>query len=190
MFRQTDIIGFIVGALAFYFAGRWVGSKTSITIGSLLDKVFSITKTEEQEKVVEAKPLISVFLAMYIVVLPLLFVVIALLLKYYDVPLGYHIEWLPISRLIAIALSLFSIGYPWLMRKRWLKRFQSITSSPETIISRLGLVLSIIPSTYGIILFVGMGATIIELCIFAMTSSFMALIWSAKNQIPKEQKAG
>jgi hypothetical protein len=92
MFRQADIFGFIVGALAFYFAGRWIGSTTSVTISGLLDKVFSITKTEEQEKVVEAKPLKRVFLVVYIVVLPLLLVVVALLLKYFSVPIGYLVE--------------------------------------------------------------------------------------------------
>jgi hypothetical protein len=189
MFRQADIIGFMIGALAFYFAGRWVGSKTSITIGNLLDKVFSFTKADEQEKVVEAKPLKDIFLALYIVVLPLLFVVIALLLNYYDVPIGYLVEWLPISRIIVIALSIFSIASPWLIRKRGLK-FQSTAALSESTISWLGVTLSIIPAVYGFILFVAMGASIIELCLFAITSFFAAIIWSANNQMLKKQQAG
>ncbi|MFN2303138.1 MAG: hypothetical protein ACK2TV_05330, partial [Anaerolineales bacterium] len=35
-FDQLDIIGFIIGALAFYFAGRWIGSQVSPLIGGQL----------------------------------------------------------------------------------------------------------------------------------------------------------
>jgi len=190
MLRQADIIGFIIGALALYFIGWWIGSKVSISIGGQLDKVFSISETQGLEKVVEAKPPNRFVLVLYIMVLPLLFVIIGLLINYFDIPVGYLVELLPISRIMVIALSIFSISYPWIMRKRWLMKFQSTTSSPESVTSWLGLSLSVVPAGYGIILFFAMGASLIELCFFAAASSVAAIIWSANNLFQKGQKAG
>ena len=53
--EQLDVIGFIVGALAFYFAGRWIGSKVSILIGKQLDKVFSIPEMQVAGKFADTK---------------------------------------------------------------------------------------------------------------------------------------
>ena len=183
-----DIIFIVVGALALYFFGRGVGSEVSITISGQLDKLFSITETQQSQKVVEAKPPKRFLLALYIIVIPLLFVVTGLLINYFDIPIGYLNELLFISRIILIPLAILSICYPWLMRKRWLNKFQSTTSSPGLATSWMGLSMSVVPSVYGFILFVGMGASIMELCFFAASSSIAAIIWIANNPFIKEQK--
>ena len=55
MLNQENTIGFIIGALAFYFTGRWIGPKVSVTIAGKVDKVFSLSETTQQEKTVEPK---------------------------------------------------------------------------------------------------------------------------------------
>ena len=56
--------------------------------------------------------------------------------------------------------------------------------------SWLGLSLSVIPAAYGFILFYGMGASMIELCFSAMTSSIAAIIWSVNYPTLNEYKTG
>ena len=188
MFRQAEIIGILAGALALYFTGRWIGSGLSATVSGQLDKVFALLGTQEPERSEEAKPLEKSFRVLYIVVLPLLFAVIGLFINYFRIPVGPLFEWLPISRIIAIALSILAIGYPWLMRRRGSIKFESAASSQRPVIPWLGLSLSFLPAVYGWILFIGMGASVIELCLFAATSSIAALIWSANDPIRRRQR--
>jgi hypothetical protein len=193
LLKQAETIGFIVGALAFYFAGRWIGSKISVAIDDQLDKVFSILETQEPEKIGNKKStnrFTFIAFILYSVVLPLLFVIIGLLINYFDIPIGYLTELLPISRIIVIVLSIFSICSPWLIKNRWLVIYQSMTTSPESIIYWLGLIFSIIPAVYGFILFIAMGASIIELCFYAVVSSIAAIFWSMNNNVVIKQKAG
>jgi hypothetical protein len=185
----ADIIGFMIGALALYFIGRWIGSRVSITIGDQVDKVVSLKEYQLKDKVVKATPRKQVFLFLYFVVLPWLVVIIALLLNYFDIAGNYLIEWLPIARIIAIVLSVLSICFPWLMRKRQFIEFQSSTSSPGSVAYWLGLSWSVVPVIYGMFLFLAMGVSIIELCLYAMASSTAAIVWSIYNPWLKEQKA-
>jgi len=191
--KQSNFIGLIVGALALYFAGRWVGSKVSIQIGKQLDKVFSIPEIEVAGKVADtklARKFASTGFILYGVILPLLLVIIGLLMNYYDVPIGYFPELLPISRIVVIIFSIFSICSPWLLKNRWLNKYQTTTSSPESVIYWLGLVFSVIPVVYGFILFLAMGASIIELSVYAVVSSVATIIWSMNQKGSIWQKAG
>jgi len=187
--KQADLIGFIVGALAFYFAGRWIGSRVSTIIGGQLDKVFFVPETEKIVEAKSSKGFFSIAFALYFVILPWLLVTVGLLMNYFDLPIGTLTEYLSISRIIAIALSAYSICAPWVLENRWLVKIQAVTSSPESAIFWLGLTLSIVPALYGFILFIAMGASILELSIFAAISSIAAIIWSM-NKIPIKQKAG
>jgi hypothetical protein len=184
--RLADITGIIVGALAFYFIGRWIGPKVSIAIGGQLDKLFSFADTPESQKVIEGKSPKSLFLVLFIIIFPLSFVAIGLMMNYFGIPVGYLNDWLPISRIVAIGISIFSICYPWLMRKRWLNKLQHTISSPDLITNSLGLSMSVVPTIYGFYLFFVMGASIIELCLFASASSLAAIIWIVNNQSLKE----
>jgi len=193
IFKQADIIGFIIGALAFYFAGRWIGSKVSILMGQQLDKVFSIPETQEVEKIADTKlanRFASIGFILYGVILPFLLVIIGLSMNYFDVPIGYLPELLPISRIVVIVFSIFSICAPWLLKNRWLNKYQTMTSSPESIVYWLGLVFSIVPVVYGFVLFLAMGASIVELCFYAIVSSIAAIIWNMNNKVTLKQRAG
>lgn len=192
-FKQSDFIGFVVGALVFYFLGRWVGSKISTLIGTQLDKVISIPESQTTENVADTKSssrFISIGFILYGVVLPFLLVIIGLLMNYFDVPIGYLPELLPVSRIVVIVFSIFSICAPWLLKSRWTSKYQTLTSSPESIVYWLGLVFSIVPAVYGFVLFLAMGASIIELCFYAVASSIAAIIWNMNNKITLKQRAG
>jgi hypothetical protein len=191
--HQSEIIGFIVGALAFYFVGRWVGAKISFLIGKQLDKVFFISETQEVATMPEAKLTnrsVSIGFILYGVALPFLLVISALLMIYIDVPVGYFPELLRISRIVVIVLSIFSIGSPWLLKNRWLNSYQIGTSSPNVIVYWLGLILSVVPVIYGFVLFIAMGASIFELCIYAVISFIAAILWSTNNGVFGKQNAG
>ena len=110
-FKQSNFIGFVVGALAFYFAGRWTGSKISTFIGTQLDKVLSIPESQVTGNVVDTKSasrFVSIGFLLYGVILPFLLVIIGLLMNYFYVPIGYLPELLPVSRIVVIVLSIFS----------------------------------------------------------------------------------
>ena len=191
--KQSTLSGFIVGALAFYFAGRWIGSKVSILIGKQLDKVFSIPETPVAERFADTKSVnrfATIGFMLYGVILPFLLVVIGLLINYFDVPIGYLPELLPISRIVVIVLSFFSICAPWLLKNRWLNKYQTTTSSPESLVYWLGLVFAMVPVLYGFVLFIAMGTSLIELCFYAVASFTAAIIWNTNNKVSIKPKAG
>lgn len=193
MLNRADLLGFIIGALVFYFAGRWIGSTVSTSIGKLLDKFFYISEkpqSEQRSDTKSANRFIFWGFVIYGTVLPLLFVVIGVLINFYGIPIGYLTEFLTVSRLVVIALSIFSVSFPWFTRHRWLSKFQSKTSSLASSIFLAGLVFSIVPVVYGFILFIAMGASILELCLYAVVSSVAAMLWSMNSGVFKEQKAG
>jgi hypothetical protein len=193
MFKQADIIGFIVGALAFYFAGRWIGSRISTLIGAQLDKVLSIPESQATVNIADTKStsrFATMGFILYGVILPFLLVIIGLLINYFEVPIGYLPELLPVSRIVVIVFSVFSISAPWLLKSRWISKYQAMTSSPESIVYWLGLVFSIVPAIYGFVLFLAMGASIVELCFYAIVSSIAAIIWNMNNKVSAKQRAG
>jgi hypothetical protein len=124
------------------------------------------------------------------VILPFLLVAIGLLMSYFEVPIGYLPELLPVSRIVVIVFSIFSVCAPWLLKSRWISKYQAMTSSPESIVYWLGLVFSIVPSIYGFILFLAMGASIIELCFYSVVSSTAAIIWNKNNKVTLKPKTG
>ncbi len=191
--EQSTLIGFIVGALLLYFAGRWIGSRVSTLIGKQLDKVFFLPETQKTESIADvrsASRFAYIGFIIYGVIFPFLLVIIGLLMNYFDVPIGYLTELLPLSRIIVIALSIFSICSPWLMKNRWLNKYQTKTSSPASTVYLLGLILSIVPAIYGLLLFIGMGASVFELFIYAVVSSIAAVLWSMNNRVFERQNAG
>jgi hypothetical protein len=191
--KLSNLIGFVIGALAFYFAGRWAGSKISTFIGLQLDKVLSIPESQAIANIVDTKStsrFASMGFILYGVILPFLLVVIGLLMNYFDVPIGYLPELLPVSRIVVIVFSIFSVCAPWLLKSRWISKYQTMTSSPESVIYWLGLVFSIVPAIYGFVLFLAMGASIVELCFYAVVSSIAAIIWNMKNKVTLKQRAG
>jgi hypothetical protein len=85
----------------------------------------------------------------------------------------------------AIVLSLFSLVAPWFIQRRMSQ--QQISNSVFSLFW-LGLALSVAPVVYGFFLFI-LGASIIELGVFAVVSSFATIIWSRKTNV-ENQNAG
>lgn len=178
-------IGAIVGALLFYFAGRWVGSKIGFFIGHLLDSNLPVA---DVTKIVVAKPSPSKkwLVIAYTAIFPLLWVLIAFFFKFIGIQFAdTPADWLPTTRIIVIVFSVFSLIAPWLLQKRMPHNQMSYSMFGAF---GLGLVLSVIPVVYGFFLFT-MGASIIELGIFAVISSLAAIIWSIKSNA-ENRKAG
>ncbi|MBI4759806.1 MAG: hypothetical protein ACOYYF_04405 [Chloroflexota bacterium] len=191
--KQSNLIGFVIGALAFYFAGRWLGSKISTLIGAQLDSVLSIPESQATGNIADAKStsrFASMGFILYGVALPFLLVIIGLLMNYFEVPIGYLPELLPVSRIVVIVCSVLSISAPWLLKSRWISKYQTMTSSPESVIYWLGLVFSIVPAIYGFVLFLAMGTSIVELCFYSVVSSIATIIWSMNNKVTLKPKAG
>jgi hypothetical protein len=116
------------------------------------------------------------FYLFFIVGFPLFFVVVSLMINYFDIPVGYLPELLSFTRIIAIALSIISLMYPWLTQRNGSLKI-NITSFPESGKTLIGLGLSFVPALYGFVLFIAMGASIVEVCLFALASSISALVW-------------
>jgi hypothetical protein len=168
-------IGAIVGALLFYYIGRWLGSKISISISKQIENVFALQE-KQVGAAVKATHSKKYFSTLYIVFFPLFFVFIAYLFNYYGIQINYPVGWLPIARAIAIVLSIFSIFYPWIMRRQWKAKILSNEVSPGFDVFWIGLTLSVVPVIYGFVLFF-LGASILELCFFAIASSGAAILW-------------
>jgi len=167
-------IGAIVGALLFYFLGRWLGPVISIGIANQIEKNFQIPEKQEAEvHSVSSKK--SIFPLAYYLLLPLFFVLLAYLFKYFDIQSDIASEYLPFARMIVIALSVFSIGAPWLL-KNHLKITPQTDNKNVIDLSLLGMAFSIVPVIYGFFLFM-MGATILELASFAGISIISGVIW-------------
>lgn len=178
-------IGAIVGALTLYFVGRWIGSKIGFFIGHLLDS--NLPVADIQEKVI-AKPSPSkrLFIILYAAIFPLLMVLLALFFKFNNIqPSVISNDSLSTARMIVVTLSIFSLVAPWLIQKSISQ--QRIPNSAFTLFW-LGLALSVAPVIYGFLLFI-LGASIIELGVFAVASSLAAIIWSVKTNA-ENQKAG
>jgi hypothetical protein len=168
-------IGAIAGAFGFYFIGRWAGARLGINLGQQLDKVFSI-RDKQDSPMVRDTNLKRYFPAFYIVFTPLIFIILALLLDYYDILFTEPVSWLPIARAVAILLSLFVFLYPWAMRKQWATKKAVNKNLSGFDFNWIGLGLSAIPVVYGFALFF-LGASLLEMCCFAIASSASAAIW-------------
>jgi hypothetical protein len=111
----------------------------------------------------------------------LIFVIIGLLFSCFEIRGNFLPEYLTIARIVGIVYSLFAFALPWIMKMRWMEKYQPKTSRPEIIVGVLGLGISSIPVLSGFILFIAFGASIWELCAFAVASSVVAIIWVIIN---------
>jgi|RhiMetdeSRZDD1v2_1073273.scaffolds.fasta_scaffold113560_4 hypothetical protein len=178
-------IGTLIGALAFYFVGRWVGFKVGFVIGRLLDKNLPVADISEN---VVAQSSLSKrsFVIAYAAIFPLLMVLLGLFFKFNRIQFpSSSPNTLLTARIIVVVLSLVSLVAPWFIQSR-----MSQKQIPNSMFNLfwLGLALSVAPTIYGFLLFI-LGASILELGVFAFASSLAAIIWSRKTNI-ENQKAG
>jgi hypothetical protein len=178
-------IGALIGALAFYFVGRWVGFKVGFVIGRLLDKNLPVADISEKVVAPSSSSKRS-FVIAYAAIFPLLMVLLGLFFTFNDIQFPSSAPYtLLTARIIVIVLSLVSLVAPWLMQSR-----MSQSQIPNSVFNLfwLGLALSVAPVIYGFFLFT-LGASIIELGVFAFASSVAVIIWSRKTNV-ENPKAG
>jgi hypothetical protein len=83
-FQLGSGIGAIAGALLFYFAGRWAGSKVGFFIGHLLDSNLPVANITEKV-VAQPSPSKKLFVAIYAAILPFLIVLLALFFQFNEI---------------------------------------------------------------------------------------------------------
>lgn len=178
-------IGALIGAIGFYFLGRWIGFRVGFVVGRLLDKNLPIADMSEKV-VARTTPPKRLLVIMYAAILPLLMLLLGIFFKFNQIQFATTSpDMLHLTRILLILLSLFSVIAPWLMQSRiWRKQIPYRAFN----LFWLGLALSFAPVMYGFVLFT-LGASIIELGVFAVTSSLGAIIWSRKMNI-QDQNAG
>lgn len=176
-------IGALIGAIAFYFIGRLIGFRVGFGVGRLLDKNLPIA--DISEKVVPQSPPSKKLLVTVYTILPILMLLLGLFFNHYQIQFATTTpDTLRLTRIIVIVLSLFSLIAPWLMQSRMLQK-----QVPTRAFSLLwlGFALSVAPIIYGFVLFT-LGGSILELGVFAVTSSLAAIIWGRKMNV-EDQKA-
>ncbi len=181
---QKDLLGFFIGAIIFYYVGRWVGSMVSIAIAGQVDKMYLFSGLIEPENIVEQKASSALPKISFIIycIIPIIFVIFGFLIVYFGIQVGWMSEYLSTARFVAIILSIGTIIYPWIMRKRWLLKSAITTAQPESTVYLLGLTASIAPSLYGFTLFIAMGISVTELCVYEVVSMIAIIIWGMKNK--------
>jgi len=187
--RYAGVFGAIVGIIVFYLIVGRIGAKISSAIGNQLDRIISPTEGTETVNTVRLARSTGWLLITYGLVVPALFLMIAIFMNTSAISIMQYSKELPTARIVVIALSLFSILLPWLLRTRWMMKSTTSIVARENAIFVLGMGLSVAPVIYGFFLFFAFGASIIELCIFAFASSLAAIVWSANTKI-KQQNAG
>ena len=187
--RYAGVFGAIIGVISLYLIVGRIGAKISSVIGNQLDRLFSSTDEVESVSTVRLARPTRLLLIIYGLVVPALFVMIAIFLNSSTNSISKYSEELLTARIVAIGLSLFSILLPGLLQTRWMMKSTTSIVARENAIFILGMGLSVAPVVYGFFLFIAFGASIIELSVFATVSSLMAIIWSANTKF-KQQKAG
>ena len=180
-YKIASGVWMLVGALAFYFVGRWIGSHVGHSINSLVERYYSIPDTHKLEIVTANRPKRSHFI--YYVILPWLLVLAVVLFMIFDIRLSYVPELLPFARVIAILLSILIITFSWLAANGWLPNSLTARSLTELESVTLGRNLSILPVIFGFILY-ALGASLLEMVCFALASSFTAWYWYKRLKSP------
>lgn len=175
--RIADLVGAIAGGVLIYFAGRWVGPEISKLIGHLLDHVLPAAD-DAGNQAFRPSPSRRLLLAVYAAVFPILLVLGAVYIRATGITFDvFPTGWLPVARWVVIVISLYSLVLPWRFRRR-----MDINPKPIPLIDMfwLGLAFSVVPVCYGFFLFT-LGASIVELSIFAVVSSLAATYWNIKT---------
>jgi hypothetical protein len=186
--RYGGVIGGVVGIVILYLLVGRIGAKISFAIGNQLDRLSPPTEQGDTDSTIRSLRPNALLLTLYSVIAPALFLLIAMLINSSGVPVSEYSEALSIARIVVIALLLISILFPWLLRTRSMMKPATNVVAQENAIFILGMAFSITPVIYGFFLFLVFGASIIELSIFAVTSSLAAILWSANTKL-RQQKA-
>jgi hypothetical protein len=170
----------IAGAAVLYLVVGWIGSRMSVAVASYLDRQAAPPSPHDLETALRlARPNTS-SLFLYGAVIPALLMAAAIFLKTSGLQVARFPAILPTARLILVVLSLFSILIPWLRRTRSTRRRRS-TFAPRSVLSLVGLGLSLAPAIYGFLLFVAFGMSFAELSLFAVVASIATTTWGVNG---------
>jgi hypothetical protein len=177
--RIADLVGAIAGGVLLYFAGRWVGPEISKLIGHLLNHD-QLAIDGAGTQAFQPLPSKRFLLAVYAAVFPILLVLVAVYIRATGITFdGFPTGWLPVARWVVIVISLYSLVLTWRFRRRM---NNNPTPIPLIDMFWMGLALCVVPACYGFFLFT-LGASIVELGIFAVLSSVAATYWSIKTNV-------
>ena len=185
--RYGGLFWGIVGAIGLYLIVGWIGAKISSAIGSQLNTLLPSMEQADSDSTIRSIRPNALLLLFYSVIAPALFVLIAMLMNSSGVPVSEYSEALPTARIVVIVLSLISILLPWLLRTRSMMKTTTNVVARENAIFILGMACSAAPVIYGFSLFLVFGASIIELSIFAVSSSLALILWTANTKL-RQQK--
>jgi hypothetical protein len=181
--RYGGIFWGIVGIVVLYLLVGRIGAKISFAIGSQLDRLSSPTEQVDADNTIRSIRPNALLLSLYGIIVPTLFVLVAVLLNSSGVPVSEYSASLPVARIVVITLSSISIFTPWLLRTRWKMKPITNVVSQENAIFILGMGLSVVPAVYGFFLYLVFSASIVELSIFAVVSSIAVILWSANTKL-------
>ena len=165
-------IGAILGALIFYFLGRWAGPKVSYAVAAWIERYYKVPGIHMDRVPAkrESMPPSVVFLLAL-----LIFILVGFLVDYFDIGRPFLPEYLPVARVIAIVLSIVMVSLPWLLKYRAMRETQTNKQHPvDSLIVYVAF--SIGPAIYGLILFF-LGAALFELIAFVAASEIAGVIW-------------
>jgi hypothetical protein len=186
---QSQTVGGIVGCVTLFLAGWWLGPNVSVYADRQLNKHFLIAQA--QETVIIMGLVKQTILFIYGIIIPLLWVAIGFFFQYFRIPIeSQYVKFLSIARIAAIVVSVYAIGSAWWLRK-YLTMKSNFSSRFPGGIFLLGPAVTAMPAVYGLVLFLVMGASMIELCLFAAATSISMIIWvvvdtesTAKSPVP------
>jgi len=187
--RYGGVFGAIFGVIILYIIIGRIGAKISSIIGAQLEKFFFSSEEVEPVSTIRLVQPTGWLLIIYGLGVPAFFVAFALFLNNSSISISQYSDELPTARIVVIALSLFAIFSPWLLRTRWAMRSTTNWIARENAIFLVGLASSAAPVVYGFLLFIVFGVDIIELGLFAVASSVVAIIWYT-NAKPRHQNVG
>jgi hypothetical protein len=173
----SDVLGSVLGGILLYVAGWYIGGKLSFLIDTQMDKRFAVHEKATENNATHGSRLKKSYAFLLFIIYPWLWVGLAWMFVILEIPIDNYSGILPTLRIISIVCSFISIAGPWLLQAKISPKLKFGSIPLRLLNFWLGLVLSSTPSIFGFVLFVGVGASINEVVIFACVSSLATLIW-------------
>ncbi len=168
----------IAGAVALYFVVGWIGAWVSLLVGNELDRAAAAALEPPSQIQVRHSRLSTPVVFLTGAVIPLLFVVAAVLVETSGVLVTQYPEVLPTARIVLTLLSIFAVIVPWLHPTQWL-RHDNAPLLPQPAVRILALSFCLAPAIFGFLLFMAFGMSLAELSLFAAAASIATATWGA-----------
>jgi MFS family permease len=186
----ADTIGAIIGGILFYFLGRWLGPILSSRISDSIENIFHVDAVPpiEDRKIFPIKRALSII---YFLVLPILFLLVALLLQHYGALGDNNFQYLNVAKTVAFVISIITISIPYFLKSVVIQGFTDRKSSiinQDLTMYFLGIAFSTIPTILGFVLFI-YGGSIYEMGLYIFLSVLAGTVWTI-SQLDKSKLGG